>query len=167
MAVIIKGTGDFVPAPEGLHSAVCVDVVDLGQQETPWGERHKVLLAWEIANLMEDGRPFIVRKRYTASLHEKSNLNKDLRAWRGQAFTPQDLAGFDIERVLGIPCQVLIQHTEKDGSVYANVTAVMRAAPGQKLAPSGHYTRIKDRSDQRVIAKPNGKAEPEDDPIPF
>jgi hypothetical protein len=167
MAMIIKGNGDFEPAPEGLHSAVCVDVVDLGIQQTPWGDRHKVLLVWEIAMLMDDRRPFIVRKRYTASLHEKSNLNKDLKAWRGQPFTAEELAGFDIEKILKAPCQVLIQHTDKDGSVYANVTAIMKAAPGQKLAPSGHYTRAKDRPQEQRAAANGAPAKPVEDPIPF
>jgi hypothetical protein len=164
MVLIVKGTGDFVPAPEGLHSAVCVDLVDLGMQDTPWGERHKVLLIWEVACCMEDGRPFTVRKRYTASLHEKSNLNKDLKAWRGRPFTAEELAGFDIEKILGAPCQVLVQHTEKDGSVYANVTAVMKAASGQKVVPSGQYVRVRDRDQQQVPAESNAAAE---DPIPF
>ena len=167
MPVIVKGTGDFVPAPEGLHLAVCVDVVDLGQQETPWGGRHKVLLVWEIAAHMEDGRPYIVRKRYTSSLHEKSNLNHDLKAWRGRPFTPDELAGFDIEKVLGVSCQVLIQHAVKEGMTYANVTAVMKAGPGQKLTPSGHYVRVKSRPVQPHNPGQNGHVIPQEDPIPF
>lgn len=116
---------------------------------------------------MEDGRPFTVRKIYTASLHEKSNLHKDLKAWRGRPFTAEELAGFDLEKVLGAPCQVLVQHTEKDGSVWANVAAVMKAAPGPRLAPSGCYTRIKDRVAEPQPARTDGAAPPEVDPIPF
>lgn len=44
MALILEGIGDYVPCPEGLHSACCVDVVDRGLEQTPWGERHKVML---------------------------------------------------------------------------------------------------------------------------
>jgi hypothetical protein len=168
MALIIRGTGDFQAAPEGLHSAVCVDVIDKGLVETPWGEKHKVQLVWEIAQAMDDGRPFTVRKTYTASLHEKSNLHKDLKAWRGRAFTAEELAGFDIERIVGVACQVLIQHNERDGQVYANVGAVMKAAAGQKLAASGQYVRMKDRKPEpQPAAKTNGFARPVEDPIPF
>jgi hypothetical protein len=169
MPLIIKGTNDFVPAPEGLHPAACVDVIDRGQQQTPWGEKHQIALVWELAILMDDGRPFTVRKSYTASLHEKSNLHRDLKAWRGRAFTPQEMAGFDIENVLHKPCQLLVQHAEKDGIIYANVAAVMRAGPGQRLAPSGHYVRVKDR--QIVNNGHNGPnrlaVRPEEDEIPF
>jgi hypothetical protein len=115
-------------------------------------------IVWEIDKSMADGRPFLVRKRFTASLHEKSNLHRDLKSWRGRAFTPQELAGFDIENVLGASCQLLISHTERDGTTFANVAAVMRAGLGQKLKPSGNYVRHKDR-----VAKPEAAAaaEPE------
>jgi hypothetical protein len=38
----------FTPAPEGLHQAVCVDVVDLGLAEGPWGAKPTVELRWEL-----------------------------------------------------------------------------------------------------------------------
>jgi hypothetical protein len=129
--------------------------------------RHKVQLVWELSATMADGRPFTVRKRYTASLHEKSNRHKDLKAWRGKSFSAEELKGFDIEKVLVAPCQVLVQHAEKDGQVYANVAAVMKAA-GVKLAPSGHYVRQKDRKPEpQPAAKANGFARLPEDAIPF
>ena len=27
---------EYTPAPEGLHLAVCVDAIEMGEQETPW-----------------------------------------------------------------------------------------------------------------------------------
>jgi hypothetical protein len=147
MPLIVKSGGDFEPAPEGLLNACCVDVVDLGNMSTPWGNRHKLKLVWEVAAQMADGRRFIISKRYTASLHEKSNLAKDLKAWRGRPFTAEELAGFDVEKVIGAGCQLLVQHVEKDGSIFANVTAVMKQSPRpeDRLKPTGHYTRLKDR----------------------
>jgi hypothetical protein len=38
----------FTPAPEGLHQAVCVDVVDLGLAEGPWGAKPTVEFRWEL-----------------------------------------------------------------------------------------------------------------------
>jgi hypothetical protein len=163
--VIVKGTGDFVPAPEGLHNGVCVDVIDEGLQQTAWGQKWKVALVWELDAHKEDGTRFSVRKRYTASLHEKSNLAKDLKSWRGRAFTAEELSGFDVEKVLGAPCKLLVQHTEKDGATYANVTAIMRADPHGTLKPSGRYVRAKDRPPQVELP---AEAEPiRDDAVPF
>ena len=33
LVLTAKSGGDFTPHPEGIHSAVCVDVMDLGEQE--------------------------------------------------------------------------------------------------------------------------------------
>jgi hypothetical protein len=155
MPLFLKRNGDFTPAPEGLHLAVCVDVVDRGIRETAFGSKPQVMLVWEIAAHTADNRPFTVRKIYTASMHEKSNLHKDLKAWRGRPFTAEELAAFDVENVIGTSCQLLLQHTEKDGSVWANVAAVTKTTPGQKLTPSGHYTRVGDRPQQEIYRTMN------------
>jgi hypothetical protein len=137
--------GRFTPAPEGVHPAVPVDVVDKGQQETPWGKRAKVMLVWEIAARHKNGKPFLVRKVYTASLDQRSHLFKDLTAWLGRALSAKEAASFDLEKMIGVPCQVLIQHnTMEDGAIFPNVAAVLPAAE-QKLEPSGQYVRKEDR----------------------
>lgn len=149
MSLIAKSSGNFTPAPEGLWSAVCVDVVDLGtiKQEFKGKVRsaHKCKLVWEISETMDDGRRFLVSKWYTVSLHAKANLYKDLVAWRGKTFTADELMGFDVEKVIGIPCQLVIVHTEKDGSTYANVNTIMKPNKANSIQPGGTYVRVKDR----------------------
>ena len=163
MALIASGTKSYTPPPEGVWPAVCVDIVDLGMVSHPqYGEKHKCRIVWEISEKMSDGRPFTAQKQYTVSLHEKASLHKDLKAWRGKPFTAAELEGFDLEKVLGAPCQLVITHEEKDGMVYGNITAIMKAGPS-KLHPSGGYIRHKDR-------KPEGdqgitEEEPEGTPI--
>ena len=76
---------DFTPAPQGLHRAVCADVWPIWTVERPetWGGglQDKTLLVWEIGEINpENGKPFAVAKRYTASLHEKANLRHDLES---------------------------------------------------------------------------------------
>jgi hypothetical protein len=169
MPIIAKNTGTFIPAPEGLHPAVCVDVVDLGLKDSPWGQKRKVRIVWEIAERMKDGKPFIASKQYTLSLHDKSSLHKDLRSWRGQPFTAEELEGFDLEKVLGVPCQILIVHQEKDGSVYGNVQAVTKADRKHVLKPSGQYVRVLARTGQTEVDEEREPDENEivDDDIPF
>lgn len=135
----------FDPPPEGLHRAVCVDMVNLGWVETAFGLKEKCQLVFELDCLTKDGKPFLAMKKYTASLHEKSVLHKDLKSWRGRAFTREELSGFNLEVVVGVPCQVLIQHNENDGVVYGNITTILKADPERALAPSGGYVRKKDR----------------------
>ncbi len=63
-----------------------MDVVDLGELNTPFGRKHKLSIVWELKEKDEQGSHYIVGKRYTWSLNEKSNLRKDLERWRGAKF---------------------------------------------------------------------------------
>lgn len=147
--------GTFTPCPQGVHQAVCVDVVDMGILEVTWNgqtkKQHKVRIVWQVEELMEDGKPFIVQTRYTASLHEKARLRKDLESWRGRAFTDAELKSFDLEVLLGVNCLLNVVQVTKDGKTFSNVTAVMPLKKGmEKIAPTS-YTRYVDRKehDQR------------------
>lgn len=130
-----NGGGNFELTPAGNHIAVCYMVCDLGEQESVYqGETkvaRKVRLAWELPNeLMSDGRPFSVSKKYTLSLSDKANLRKDLESWRGRAFTDEELEGFDLFNILGKPCMVNIIHEASNGKTYVNVASVAALPKG-------------------------------------
>ncbi len=140
-----KGGGDFTPIPEDLHMAVCYGIWDLGTQ---FSERysktiHKVVIVWEIPGIRgdfeRDGKmvnlPRAISKRYTISLHKKSDLRKDLESWRGRKFTEEELKGFDLKKLLGVPCQIQVLHNKVDDKVYANIAAITKAPQGTKLTP--------------------------------
>lgn len=132
---------DYELAPEGTHVARCYQVIDLGVQPSElYGDKHKVRIAWELCDEMRegDGKPFSVSKNYTLSLHEKAALRKDLEAWRGKAFAPDEIAAFDLEKLAGLACMVTVQHRKSaDGTrTYANVVAVS-ALPKRMTAPDG------------------------------
>jgi hypothetical protein len=144
MSLIAKdsGGGEFEQAPEGSFIARCFKIIDLGTQTTEFSNetkhQSKILLSWELldddAGLNKDGQPFVLSKRYTLSLHEKSSLRADLQAWRGKAFTAEELEGFHLKNVLGAYCQVQIVHTENGGKTYADMSAIM-SFKGEKPAP--------------------------------
>jgi len=123
MAIVASRGGSYRPATEGSHDAVFCDVEDLGIVETQYGKKHQVRIVWQLAAKMEDGRPFTIGRRYGLSLHEKAALFKDLKSYAKKA-PPQNL---DLETLIGKPCQILVTHTERDGSTYANVQAVLPA----------------------------------------
>jgi hypothetical protein len=92
MALIIQEDPNKFPLPpEGLHKAVCVDAVDLGELDTRFGSKHKLSLIFELEEVDQEGKRFIVGKRYTWSLNEKSNLRKDLERWLGRKFKSEEL----------------------------------------------------------------------------
>lgn len=143
MAIIAKETGgrEFTPIPAGPHLALCTMVADLGMQEGYSGKpQRKVYIRFEVPDerveFERDGQkiegPAIIGKMYTLSLSEKANLRRDLENWRGKTFTPDELKGFDISKLLGKPCQLAITHEQKDGKTYANITGIMGLSKDQK-----------------------------------
>lgn len=159
---------EFVPAPEGLHQGVCVDVIDLGLLPTPWGEKQKVELRWQLDQTREDGGRHMVTKRYTLSLNEKAVLRQHLEAWRGKRFSREELEGFDLEKLLGINCQLQVVHELSDqGRTFANVQAIVPLGKGMvKLRPEG-YTRMIDRTPANGHAAEPGSTDPSEDAVPF
>lgn len=141
------------PAPSGLHQAVCVDAIDMGVLEVTYSgktkKQHKIRLAWQIDELRDDGKRFVVQKRYTCSLHEKATLRKELESWRGKPFTEDELrGGFDLEKLLGVNCQINVQHVQaQSGETYANVVSIVPLGKGMTKIAALDYVRDKDRTD--------------------
>lgn len=161
-----SSTKKFTPAPEGVFDAICVDVVDLGMVSTQWGDKPKLRIVWEISEKMEDGRNFLVMQTYGASLHEKSNLRKHLKTWRGRDFTKDELEEFDLENLISAPCQLVITHNENEGTVYANVQSVLKAGKS-KLSASGKYKRVKDREENKGEGVQEDVEENDKEDVPF
>ena len=135
--------GTYTPPEAGTFTARCVGLIDLGTQTSTYeGESkaaHKLLLQFELCdpdNRRADGTPHTVSKRFTASLHPKAALRGVLEAWRGRPFSPEELRGFDLKTLLGVPCLLGIVHVEKDGKTFANISSCMRLPKGMP-APVG------------------------------
>lgn len=125
-AVSDKG-GDFPIAPAGMHPAVCVSIVDEGDQvnRTFNSTAKKVELGFEIQPA--DGEPMVVYRQFTKSIGSRATLRSELESWRGKAFTDEELKGFSLSKVLGAQCQLNIVHApSKDGSrTYANIKNIL------------------------------------------
>ena len=69
----------YIPCPAGVHPAICIGFIDMGTQETRFGNKHQIRIRWELpTELMEDGRPFTISSTYTWSMSSKSRLRADL-----------------------------------------------------------------------------------------
>jgi len=138
------GTGDFKLPPPGSYLARLYRIIDIGTQTTEWmGKKkmqRKIITMFELhgedndgnALTTEDGKPLIVSKRYTLSLDEKATLLKDLQAWRGKEFTPEELEGFSLDALLGKFCMVNITHADYDGKTYANISSISQVPAALK-----------------------------------
>ena len=141
MEFIAKSEGNTsIPKLEnGVYTAISSMMIDIGAQKSVLDNniRRKFIMAWnvvgEFIEVNKEKLPRVMSKEYTLSLNEKSNLRKDLQAWRGQAFTEEELQGFDILNVMNKPCQLQIINEEKNGKTYNNISAIMAMPKGMTV----------------------------------
>jgi hypothetical protein len=139
--------------------------------------QRKILLGWELLGdeRNEEGEAFIVWRKFTASLNEKSSLRPFLKAWRGREFTHDELESFSMANLVGAPCLLGVAHnvSEKDGNTYANVTSAVKLPKGMSVPKPSHECFVFDidkwdqkrfdsfRSDkmkQAILASPEAQA---------
>jgi len=142
-----KGGGeDFPLVPQGTTPGWCIRVYDIGEQRSEkYGVKPKVVLVFELPEhrIDVDGNmmPMQTSNIYTQSLHEKADLRKHLDMWRGKAFSKEELANFDLNKVAGVPAMITITHNEKGGKTYANITA-LTSMPASYPKPPGPVARV-------------------------
>ena len=140
LTLTCKDSGDFKPHPEGIHPAVCLDVMDLGLVETEFqGQKkmvNKVKLTFESEAKTDDGKNCTVSKSFTASLHPKAKLSEFIGKWRGRPVVPGE--SVDLGKLIGACCTLVISHQKSmAGKTYASIDAVSK--PTRKVTPSGTY----------------------------
>ena len=130
--------------PEGVHQAVCCDVVDLGDIATDWGLQHKVKLVFQLecqnGERKEDGKRFEVWRRFSLKLGPRTHLQPFLESWRGKQLSPEEAKNFKMSTLVDANAQVQIMHEEKNGNTYANIVAILPWNPknGQKIVPENY-----------------------------
>lgn len=143
--IIAKSGGEIVLAPEGNHMARCVNIILIGTvfDETYQRSKNTIRITWELPGELHvfkeelGEQPFHISKEYTLSLGEQANLYQDLVSWRGKAFTPDELKGFNVVNVLGAPCMInLIHDITAKGSKYVKVVSVTPAPKGVVVPPA-------------------------------
>jgi len=145
----INATNESKPKqliPIGNYIARCYSMIHLGTCiENIMGEdkvMNKVIITWELPNEMrifnEDKgeQPLAISKQYTLSMHEKSNLRKDLESWRGKSFVEAEAKCFDITKLLELPCMLNIIHKQsKSGVTYNAISGITNIPKGIECPP--------------------------------
>jgi hypothetical protein len=139
MIISDNGGTNFEQPPIGAHVARCIRLIDIGTQKGEYQGmptfKRQLVVAWELPNELmtagdHAGKPFIVSKFYTASLHEKSGLRKDLAAWRTRDFSEEELKGFDMKALIGKACMVSLILSDRGK---AKINAVMALPKGTQV----------------------------------
>ena len=133
MSTIIKDKV-YEQLTEGLHNVTITKIDDLGPQETQFGTKDRLRVVFTASDQKDkEGNPVDARMTFTKSLHVKSGFVKQLLSPLGISVGSE----FDADDLVGTKCQVVIQHKESDGKIYANVTAILRIRPaGKPAAPA-------------------------------
>ena len=128
-----KGT-NIPTLATGVYMGTCYGLVDLGIQYNEKFDKSqaKVQVIWKIAGekvtIGDEELDRTISKEYSLSLNEKSNLTKDLEAWRGKKFSDEELQGFDLINIMNKSCQISIIEAEKNNKKYNEISAIMALA---------------------------------------
>lgn len=132
----------------GTYQARIVGVIDIGTQRSEFDGKERfsrqLVLQFEFPTetFTNDEGQTIARtlgKFYTASLNEKASLRKHLEQVRGKKFTQEDLAGFDVKKLLGALATVSVVLNQNDKPKVANVSAPMKGANPPQVNPSLYF----------------------------
>jgi hypothetical protein len=136
---------DYELIPEGVHPARFVRMIDLGTQESEYGLKHQIWLAWELpferrkftVDGEEQDAPAMARKFYTFSGHEKAALRIAYESVLGRLDEAALAATgfFDPSPLLDQPCQVQIGRTSTGNDKVMSVLALARgqSVPAREL----------------------------------
>lgn len=142
MAIIISsGNTEFKKASGGAHKAVCYKIADLGSHYSEQFDKttRKCMISFEILDEKDDsGKNLTISWFGTLSLHEKSKLRPQLEGWRGKKFSEEELKGFDLSKLLGVPVNLYLIEDEK----YTNIQNMMKWTGEERPIPTNEIMEI-------------------------
>ena len=133
------------PVEPGVYIAVCVGVVDLGEQysEKFKNYRNEVQFIWELAGetVEVDGevKPRHLFRTFSVATSKKSNLRGFLGGWNGVAYSDEQFQELDMFDQVGRACQLNV--VLSDSGEYANVDSVIPLPKGMP-APTAQTASI-------------------------
>ena len=128
------------PVEPGVYMAVCVGVVDLGEQysEKFKSYSNKVKFVWalpgetiEIEGKMEERQ---LSKEFTISTSKKGSLRGFLESWNGKSYSDDEFGDVDLFDQIGKACQ--LQVVLNDTGEYSNVANLMPLPKGMPAPTS-------------------------------
>ena len=128
------------PVEPGVYMAVCVGVVDLGEQYSEKFKHYsnKVKFVWalpgetiEIDGKTEERQ---LSKEFSVSVSKKSSLRGFLQSWNGKSYQDDEFAELDLFDMIGKACQ--LQVVLNDTGEYSNVENLMPIPKGMQAPAS-------------------------------
>jgi hypothetical protein len=143
MQVPSSGGAEYMLLAPDTYSGTIIWVIDVGHQidkfnkEETTAEVHQIVLVFELTERRPDGKPFLLSRSYTWSLHEKANFYKLVNAVTSRTFNENEW--FDPRDLLGKPVAVQVTNsssgsaaTEKTYHRVEHVAAPPKGMPASR-----------------------------------
>ncbi len=146
MKIKDKAKPKLPPVEPGVYVAVCVGVVDLGEQYNEKFKKYSndVRFIWELVGetVEVDGEamPRQLSRTFSVSTSKKSNLRGFLSSWNGKQYSDEEFGEVELFDQLGKSCQLNV--VLSDSGEYANVDSVIPLPKGMP-APSTNTALIR------------------------
>lgn len=122
MGSLIVKQREFELMSEGLHNVTITKVEDVGAVETKYGVKDRVRIFFTASDQKDkEGNPVDAIMSANKTLGKKTTLSKLLNSLGIEVGSE-----FDLNTLIGIKCQVVIEHTESEGRTYANIATVLK-----------------------------------------
>ena len=143
---------EYPLAPAGTFIARVVSIIDLGTQKTSWQGVEKdtpqINISFELPTELhefkegEGKKPFVISNTYSHMMGKKAKLRPITEAILGVALKDEEAYSFDHDELIGLPCQLTVVHTEKDGNTYANIGSISHLLKGLACPPQVNPSKI-------------------------
>lgn len=164
MALKVKDRANpkLPPVEPGVYLAVCVGVIDLGEQysEKFKNYRNEVQFVWELAGetVEVDGeqKPRQLSRTFSVAASKKSNLRGFLGGWNGVQYSDEQFQDLDLFGQAGRPCQLNV--VLNDTGEYANVDSVIplpKGVPAPQAVSPTILWNMDEWSDEKFSALPD------------
>ena len=145
------------PVEPGVYMAVCVGVVDLGEQYSEKFKNYsnKVKIVWALPSetIEVDGKveERQLSKEFAFSTNKKGNLRKYLESWNGKTYSDDEFAEVDLMDQLGKACQLQVALNET--GEYSNVSNLMPIPKGMPspVSKTAYFTWDMDHWDDAAF----------------
>ena len=147
------------PVEPGVYMAVCVGVVDLGEQYSEKFKNYanKMKFVWALpSELIEvDGKQEErqLSKEFTISTSKKGSLRGFLESWNGRSYSDEEFGEVDLFDQLGKACQLQVVLNEtKEYSNVANLMPIPKGIPAP-VSKTAFFTWDMDAWDDAAFEK--------------
>ena len=147
------------PVEPGVYMAVCIGIVDLGEQysEKFKSYSNKVKFVWalpgETITIEGKEEERQLSKEFTLSISKKGSLRGFLESWNSRSYSDEEFGELDIFDQLGKACQLQVVLNEtKEYSNVANLMPIPRGMPVPQ-SRTEMYTWDMERWDDALFEK--------------